>query len=88
VAASAHGQTVELRVIDSGPGVQPRAREAVFTPFQRLDDHSNGAGVGLGLAIARGFADAMHGSLTLEDTPGGGLTAVVALPKASSTGDR
>ncbi|HLY34320.1 MAG TPA: DUF4118 domain-containing protein, partial [Jatrophihabitantaceae bacterium] len=81
VAASAHGDTVELRVIDRGPGVRAGDRDAMFTPFQRLDDHSNGAGVGLGLAIARGFAEAMHGSLTLEDTPGGGLTAVVALPR-------
>jgi two-component system sensor histidine kinase KdpD len=82
VAASSHGPTVELRVIDHGPGVAPADRDAVFAPFQRLDDHapSNGAGVGLGLAIARGFTDAMHGSLALEDTPGGGLTAVVALP--------
>ena len=53
-------------------------------PFQRRDDHSTGtgAGVGLGLAIARGFVHAMHGTLTLDDTPGGGLTAVIALPKA------
>jgi two-component system sensor histidine kinase KdpD len=82
VAASAHGSTVELRVIDHGPGVRPDDREAVFAPFQRLNDFtpSTGAGVGLGLAIARGFTEAMRGSLLLEDTPGGGLTAVVALP--------
>jgi len=87
VAASAHGDTVELRVIDRGPGVRAGDRDAMFTPFQRLDDHSNGAGVGLGLAIARGFAEAMHGSLTLEDTPGGGLTAVVALPRVPGATD-
>lgn len=85
VAASAHGGLVEIRVVDSGPGVRPADREAVFRPFQRLDDHapSSGAGVGLGLAIARGFTEAMGGSLTLEDTPGGGLTAVVSLQRAS-----
>ena len=84
LAASAHGDTVEVRVIDRGPGIPPADRDAVFAPFQRRDDHSTGtgAGVGLGLAIARGFVHAMHGTLTLDDTPGGGLTAVIALPKA------
>ncbi len=84
LAASAHGDSVEVRVIDRGPGIPPADREAVFAPFQRRDDHSTGtgAGVGLGLAIARGFVHAMHGTLTLDDTPGGGLTAVIALPKA------
>jgi two-component system sensor histidine kinase KdpD len=85
VAASAHGRVVELRVIDHGPGVRPDDRDVVFTAFQRLDDSpSNGAGVGVGLAIARGFTEAMHGTVTLEDTPGGGLTAVVALPEADA----
>ena len=84
LAASAHADTVEVRVIDRGPGIPPADRNAVFAPFQRRDDHSTstGAGVGLGLAIARGFLQAMHGTLTLDDTPGGGLTAVIALPKA------
>jgi two-component system, OmpR family, sensor histidine kinase KdpD len=84
IAASAHGDSVEVRVIDRGPGIPPQDRDAVFAAFQRRDDHatSTGGGVGLGLAIARGFVEAMHGSLTLDDTPAGGLTAVVALPKA------
>jgi two-component system, OmpR family, sensor histidine kinase KdpD len=84
VAASAHGGDVELRVIDRGPGIPSSDREAVFAPFQRRDDAtaSDGAGVGLGLAIARGFVEAMHGTIRLEDTPGGGLIAVVALPVA------
>ncbi len=43
-----------------------------------MTDH--GRGVGLGLAIARGFVEAMDGELVLEDTPGGGTTAVVRLP--------
>jgi two-component system sensor histidine kinase KdpD len=85
LTASAHGDTVELRVIDRGPGIPPEARETVFAPFQRLDDHATSAsgGVGLGLAIARGFIEAMHGTVTLEDTPGGGLTAVISLPIAT-----
>ena len=86
VAASAHGGVVELRVIDQGPGIPSGDREAVFAPFQRRDDTStgDGAGVGLGLAIVRGFVQAMHGTVSLEDTPGGGLIAVVALPIAQS----
>jgi len=87
VAASTHGSVVELRVIDRGPGIPTADREAVFAPFQRRDDKtaSDGAGVGLGLAIARGFTEAMHGTISLEDTPGGGLIAVVALPIAQRT---
>jgi two-component system sensor histidine kinase KdpD len=84
IAASGHADTLELRVADRGPGIPPADRDAVFEPFQRQDDRvtSSGAGVGLGLAIARAFTAAMHGTLALEDTPGGGLTAVVALPRA------
>lgn len=84
LAASAHGSVVELRVIDHGPGITPRDRDAVFVAFQRRDDRatSTGAGVGLGLAIARGFVAAMRGSIELEDTPGGGLMVVVTMPVA------
>jgi two-component system sensor histidine kinase KdpD len=85
LAASAIGNVVEVRVIDRGPGIPADDRSQVFAPFQRLDDHgaSGGTGVGLGLAIARGFVEAMHGTVTLDDTPGGGLTATVGLPIAS-----
>ena len=72
--------SVELRVIDHGPGLRREDRERLFEPFQRLGDRSGGAGVGLGLAVARGFLDAMGCSLRLEDTEGGGLTAVVTMP--------
>jgi two-component system sensor histidine kinase KdpD len=78
---------VDLRIVDGGRGVPVDERTAVFEPFQRLGDgdgHATGAGVGLGLAVARGFVEAMHGDLLLEDTPGGGLTAVIELPKASA----
>jgi len=84
MVAERHGGLVELRVIDRGPGIPDAAKAAVFAPFQRRDDRavSTGAGVGLGLAIARGFVEAMHGSIGLEDTPGGGLVVVIALPVA------
>ena len=75
---------VELRVIDRGPGIDAEAKVGVFEAFQRRDDRavSTGAGVGLGLAIARGFVEAMHGTIALEDTPGGGLVVIVSLPIA------
>lgn len=75
---------VMVRVVDRGPGVTNRDRERVFLPFQRMGDSSPraGAGVGLGLAVARGFSRAMGGDVTIEDTPGGGATFVVDLEVA------
>lgn len=83
VAASALGERVELRVADRGPGVPDDAKERIFEPFQRYGDAPRGAGVGLGLAVARGFVESMGGTLDAEDTPGGGLTMVLTLKAAS-----
>jgi two-component system sensor histidine kinase KdpD len=80
VEAGGGTATVEVRVVDRGPGIPAGERDRVFQPFQRLGDRSSGAGVGLGLAVARGFTVAMGGRLTVEDTPGGGTTMVVTLP--------
>jgi two-component system sensor histidine kinase KdpD len=79
LTALAADGAVDLRVVDRGPGVAPAERDRVFEPFQRLGDAPSGQGVGLGLAVARGLTEAMGGSLTAEDTPGGGLTMVVSL---------
>jgi two-component system sensor histidine kinase KdpD len=81
IAASALGDRVELRVVDRGPGIPESDKERVFVPFQRLGDTDNTTGVGLGLALARGLTEAMDGTLTAEDTPGGGLTMTVSLPR-------
>ncbi|WP_229051665.1 ATP-binding protein [Aeromicrobium sp. Leaf350] len=81
VDAATSGPRVLLRVVDTGPGIAEADRERVFAPFQRLGDVPGGTGVGLGLAVARGLTEAMAGTLTLDDTPGGGTTFVVDLPQ-------
>ncbi|MEU9244216.1 ATP-binding protein [Streptomyces sp. NPDC048385] len=83
VAASALAGRVELRVVDRGPGLPAEGRDRLFEPFQRLGDTDNTTGLGLGLALARGLTEAMNGTLTPEETPGGGLTMVVSLPFAA-----
>jgi two-component system sensor histidine kinase KdpD len=80
LTASALGDQVELRVVDRGPGIPEKDRDRMFVPFQRLGDTDNTTGVGLGLALSRGLTEAMGGTLTADDTPGGGLTMTVSLP--------
>ena len=72
-----------IRVIDHGPGIAADKREAVFEPFFRLEGsrNRNSGGVGLGMTIAREAAERLGGQLILEETPGGGLTAVLRLPR-------
>ncbi|MFF8845135.1 ATP-binding protein [Streptomyces sp. NPDC015127] len=86
VAASALGERVELRVVDRGSGVPDEEKERIFEPFQRYGDAPRGAGVGLGLAVARGFVDSMGGTLSAEDTPGGGMTMVLTLRAVAGHG--
>ena len=75
---------LDVRIVDRGPGIAADRRDAVFAPFQRLGDApmTSPDGVGLGLAVARGFVEAMGGEILLEDTPGGGLTAIVSVAVA------
>jgi K+-sensing histidine kinase KdpD len=80
VVGTTTGDRLLLRVVDHGPGLPTDHRDRMFAPFQRFDDH--GAGLGLGLAIARGFTEAMGGTLVPTDTAGGGLTMTITVPVA------
>ena len=82
ISASSFAGTVEIRIADSGPGVPDERRDDIFVPFQRLGDTDNLTGLGLGLALSRGFVEGMGGTMQAEDTPGGGLTMVISLPAA------
>ena len=87
LSASAFRGRVELRVVDSGPGVPGERRDEIFVPFQRLGDTDNSTGLGLGLALSKGFVEGMGGTIEAEDTPGGGLTMVVSLPAVQSAAE-
>ena len=75
----------ELRIVDHGPGVPERKVLDMFRPFQRADDLPQASGLGLGLAVAQGFVQAMRGTLTAEGTPGGGLTMIIRLPLSTGS---
>lgn len=85
ISTSAFAGTIEVRVADHGPGIAADRRDDVFVPFQRLGDTDNLTGLGLGLALSKGFIESMGGTLVPEDTPGGGLTMVISLPAHSDS---
>jgi len=70
---------VLINIIDEGPGVSKGAADEMFQPFQRLGDFDTTTGLGLGLSVAKGFVEAMSGTITASDTPGGGLTILIDL---------
>lgn len=80
VTAAERGEHVVLSVVDTGRGVPVHQHDALFSPYQRVGDGTPG-GLGLGLSVARGFTEAMGGSLEPAATRGGGLTMNVRLPR-------
>jgi len=86
--AYALGDVVVIDVVDNGPGVPEDQRARIVQPFQQLGDQRRGNGVGLGLAVAKGFVEAMGGQLRALSTLGGGLTMRVELPAAPVTTPR
>jgi two-component system, OmpR family, sensor histidine kinase KdpD len=83
VTASTVGGRLLIAVIDDGPGIPRGTAEQLFAPFQRLGDQDNTTGIGLGLSVAKGFIDAMGGTIQATDTPGGGLTVLIELDALS-----
>ena len=83
LSASQAGDSVVLEIADHGPGVADAFKSLMFEPFERLEARNTGTGVGLGLAVVKGFLDTMGGSVAATDTPGGGLTIQVTLPAES-----
>ncbi|EID77732.1 MULTISPECIES: sensor histidine kinase [Rhodococcus] len=84
VGAGAVGERTLITVADTGPGIPRGQAERMFAPFQRSGDRDTTTGVGLGLSVVRGFVDAMGGSISATDTPGGGLTMIVELAGADT----
>lgn len=76
IQGSIRGSKILLKVINHGETITPEDREHIMEPFYRGKDGH----IGLGLPIAKGIVEAHHGSLEVEDTPGGGTTFIVALP--------
>ncbi len=80
IAAFRVGESIEIRIIDHGPGMSTKDTAKLFTPFQRLGDRDNSTGIGLGLAIVKGFTELMNGRISVEETFRGGLTMVLFFP--------
>jgi signal transduction histidine kinase len=77
------GANILIDVDDDGPGIEPRERERVFLPFYRLESSRNRetGGAGLGLSIAQTIVHAHGGTISLLDSPMGGLRVRIVLPR-------
>lgn len=81
-----HARTL-IAVADSGEGISTGSRETVFRSFHREGDANPSSGIGLGLSVVRGFVEAMGGTVSIDETPGGGTTVEVDLPACAAAAD-
>ncbi len=83
VAEATDDGRVAISVVDHGEGIPPEARERVFERFTQLEraDTRTRGGTGLGLSVVSGLVEAMDGAVSLSETPGGGATFTVELPR-------
>lgn len=79
--ATVEPDLVRLAIVDHGPGLDPSERQHAFERFWRAADAPTGEGSGLGLAIVRRLVESAGGQVRLDETPGGGLSAVMLLPR-------
>lgn len=82
VVGAREGDMLRIEVRDHGIGYDPRYADKLFQPFQRLHGAAEGAGNGLGLAIAKRIAERHGGRVSARSEPGAGATFVVELPAA------
>jgi two-component system, OmpR family, sensor histidine kinase KdpD len=87
LAARSDGTYVQIEVIDHGPGVPYDDWPRMVVPFEQLGDARTTTGVGLGLAVTKGFVEAMGGELAAQATAGGGLTMSIELPVSAATAE-
>jgi signal transduction histidine kinase len=80
ITAAGSDGTLEVTVDDSGPGLTPAQRTAVFEPFWRGDSSRSSRGSGLGLTLARRITHALGGEIRVSESPGGGASFAVLLP--------
>ena len=80
IAAGRAGERVDVSVVDHGDGIPADDRARLLEPFGGVDGRRKPDAAGLGLTVARGLVETAGGLLTLDETPGGGLTLVISLP--------
>jgi signal transduction histidine kinase len=79
LSAQPKGETVELRVADTGQGMTPEECERLFTPYYTTKER----GTGLGLAIVQSVVADHGGAISVESRPGGGTVFLITLPRGS-----
>jgi two-component system, OmpR family, sensor histidine kinase KdpD len=88
IATAVRQNECEIRVVDHGPGIPAAQRKHIFAEFVRGEGVRDATGAGIGLTIARSFVGGHGGTITIEDTPGGGATFVMTIPVESRPTER